>query len=381
MRSGPLHVVHLFSETANGFLLRLWLDVLRRFDQREFRFSIVLPAAPTRLSSGLIQPQSGEPGVDEMPALGNLKHPVYSLRALISLRSRFSGEPVHVVHSHFPGAAILANRLRGTFSRAAHVASLYSFAGPWRTEDPPSLSFRALRRSARRVERIVCLSSEEEHRVLNLDIGKKYQTTILQLAVPTTEGSRPNNDFLAEDLDLPAGRKWIGVLLPSSSRKELRNILMDLAPLAETGTDHHLACVVPTLRLGDVRSLLVRLRLGDRFHVPGDLQCWETLVPHLAVAVFPLGCLTSLTAALLTLGVPRPLWAPAGLPWMHLLPPPGQSPVHLGQAYRMKEEISDILESSEENPPVPAEARSDSVAEQLETVYRDVLAERLGAGR
>jgi len=382
-------VVHLFSRTAEGFLLRLWLDVLARFDPREFRFTLVLPAAVAPGRPPLVD---GTPSpaleVIEVPALANLKHPAYFLRSLLSLRSRFAGQKVHISHSHFPGACVLAGRLGRPFSSAGHVASLYSFAGPWRSEDPPALLLRALRRTARRVERIVCLDAEDEARILGLGIARKYQTATLPLPVPalgdTVADTAQNPRVrLAEDLDLPTADTWVGAFLPSSSRRELRNLLMDLAALTEIAAGIQVVCLVPALRLDDARSLLVRLRLGDRLHVPGDLRLWEKLTPHLEVALFPRGGLTALAAALVTLGLPRPIWTQAGLPSMHLLPGNENPFVTVGQAYRMNEEVRAIMDAARPDRDsrggeIPAEVRSDVVAERLGTVYRDVLAE--GAG-
>jgi hypothetical protein len=383
-------VVHLFSRTADGFLLRLWLDVLGRFDPREFRFTIALPSAVEVHPSSTVD-GTASAAVDfiEVPALANLKHPAYFLRSHLSLGSRFSGENVHILHSHFPGACVLAGHLGGPFSRAGHVASFYSFAGPWRSADPPPLLLHVLRRTARHVERIVCLDGDDETRILDLGIAKKYQTAMLPLPIPamapsSTGGEHTPRARLAEDLDLPVEGRWAGAFLPSSSRRELRNLLMDLAVLAEAGSAVHVVCLVPALRLSDVRSLLVRLRLGDRFHVPGDLRAWERLVPHLELAVFPRGSLAALAAALLALGVPRPVWTQSGLPWMHLLPGKQSPYVTFGQAYRMNDELQTILagETASDRSPrdgsIPAETRPDAVAERLQTVYRDVLAEKIG---
>jgi hypothetical protein len=230
------------------------------------------------------------------------------------------------------------------------------------------------------------VDGRDEERILALGIGKKYQTSLLPFPVPSlvTTGTGEEREHLAEDLELPAGKRWVGVFLPSSSRREIRNHLMDLAALADAVPEVHLVCLVPTLRLGDARSLLVRLRLGDRFHIPGDLQLWEKLVSHLETAVFPRGGLTALAAALLTLGVPRPVWTSTAFPWMHLLPGDRNPHVRFGQAYRMNEEIGELLTPGiERTRPegvdrVPDEIRPDAVAERLETVYRDVLAERIG---
>lgn len=382
MNPNPVRVVHLFAESVSGFLPRLWLHQMLHLEPTEFRFSMVLP---DRSSLGAWAEQLCEQrGIEihEIPALAQLKNPVYALRARLSLGSWCPAGRVDVLHTHFPGAALLAGAARRRLAGVGLVHSLYSFAGDWKLNRPPRLLCWGLRRTTRRAERIITQGHEEEARVLQLEIGKRYQLARLPLAIPSGHLPSVNREEMAESLALPGEDRWIGIFLPSLSRRETRELLMNLVPLSEIAPGHQFLCVVPAGRLSESRTLGLRLRLSPRFHFVAGLSRWDEIASELNVAVFPMLGLINVAAAEIALGAACPVWIRADSPWVDLLPRAGRDVVCRGQAYRLKEEVESLLaggkQASEEalSGETLADVQAEQVAGRLRGVYLDVVAEK-----
>jgi hypothetical protein len=382
MQPNPIRVVHLFSETACGFIPRLWIHQLAHFNSDEFRFSVLVPDKGSlgegfrkSLPEGLVE-------IHEIPSLFQLGNPVYAFRAYLSLRAYCSPENTDLLHTHFPNAAILAAMLRRRLSKTGLVHSLYLFAGDWKARKPPRFFSFALRRIGQRAERILAPTPGEEEHVLRLEIGKKYQLARIPLAIPDPGSPSPNRAELAEAVGLSPEKRWIGFFLPSFSRRETRNILTELMPLSDLAGEEELVCLVPAGRLSEARTLGLRLRLNPRFHFAADLSRWEDLIPQLAGAVFPMGDLVSVAAAMIALAGGCAVWIPAGSRWVDFLPQPGGNMLCLGQSYRSREEVETLLSAKTQNDDQSldndlfGEVRAEHVAGQLRQLYLDVLAEK-----
>lgn len=386
MNRNPIRVAHLFAETAGGFITLLWLRQLSHFDPEEFRFHLLLPDRAhlgERAGAGRSDPRIE---IHEIPSLAQLRNPVYALRSYLSLRSWLAAHPVDVVHAHFPAAALLADAVTRGSSAAGIVSSLYASAGEWRSIAPPRLLVSALRHTARRAERILTFHQAEEDDLLRLGIGKKYQMARFPLPIPEAISPGADRGSIAETVAAPPDGRWIGIFMPSLSRRELRELLTELAPLQELGENCHLIGLIPAGRLGETRTVALRLRVGPRFHFLADLHRWEQLIPEFEVAVIPTAGLMSLAAAGFALGSARAVWIRGDTPWADLLPQPGGHRLCIGQPYRLKEEVEALL--SEPMRPRPSPAGEDPLADarvgvagpRLRSVYLDVLREKGSRG-
>ena len=86
MRPRPIRVVHLFSETASGFIARLWIHQLAHLDPNEFRLSLVVPDRHSLGARLRDTCQKQHIRIHEVPALAHLMNPVYAFRSRLSLR-------------------------------------------------------------------------------------------------------------------------------------------------------------------------------------------------------------------------------------------------------------------------------------------------------